>query len=261
MEKTTTQEMKFAQLLQEAITLPGILAKYYSAFHRYSLGNQAAAIFQCMFQGIEVGPIASFMAWKEKGRSVKKGAKAIELCMPVTRKFEKENKETGEMEEGMYQRFIWKRNWFVLSQTEGAEYTEDAKTPTWDAAKAMMELGISRVPFTHVDGNCQGYAHKREIAINPLAAFPIKTTIHELAHVVLGHTLENQMADTERTPRCIREVEAESVAYILTDLIDLPGKAESRGYIQNWLQDQDIPEKSAQKIFTAADKIFKAGNC
>ena len=42
-------------------------------------------------------------------------------------------------------------------------------------------------------------------------------------------------------------------------LLGLLGLAESRGYIQNWLQGQSIPEKSAQRIFGAADKILKAG--
>jgi len=32
-----------------------------------------------------------------------------------------------------------------------------------------------------------------------------------------------------------------------------------RGYIQNWLQGGTIPERSAQRIFAAADKILKAG--
>ena len=260
MEKTT-QEMKFSALLDEAIKSPGIIGKYYSAFHRYSIGNQFAAIIQCIIQGIEIGPLASFMAWKEKGRSVKKGSKAIELCMPVAKKVAKENKETGEAEELTFQRFLWKRNWFVLSQTEGAEYVEEAASPAWNADKALSELSITRTAFDMLDGNCQGFARERAIAINPLAAFPLKTTIHEIAHIVLGHTAEAQMADDERTPRNLREVEAEGVAYILTDMLSLPGKDESRGYIQNWLKDEAIPEKSAQKIFAIADKIYKAGHC
>jgi hypothetical protein len=258
MEKTT-QEMKFSAPLDEAIQTPGIIGKYYSAFHRYSIGNQFAAIVQCMIRGIEIGPLASFMTWKEKGRSVKKGSKAIELCMPITRKVTKENQETGEAEELTFQRFIWKKNWFVLSQTDGVEYAEETATPTWNADKALSELSITRTVFDLLDGNCQGFARKRSVAISPVAAFPIKTMIHEIAHIVLGHTAEVQMADDERTPRNLREVEAEGVAYILTDMLGLSGKEESRGYIQNWLKDEAIPEKSAQKIFATADKIYKAG--
>ena len=67
------------------------------------------------------------------------------------------------------------------------------------------------------------------------------------------------MADSERTPRDVREVEAEGVAYILCSLLDLPGLHESRGYIQSWLQGAEVSDKSAQRIFSAANKILEAG--
>jgi hypothetical protein len=67
------------------------------------------------------------------------------------------------------------------------------------------------------------------------------------------------MHDDDRTPKDIREVEAESVAYILCSVLDLPGLIESRGYIQSWLSGSEITDKSAQRIFGAADKILKAG--
>jgi hypothetical protein len=67
------------------------------------------------------------------------------------------------------------------------------------------------------------------------------------------------MSDDDRTPKDIREVEAESVAYILCSVLDLPGLTESRGYIQNCLDGSEISDKSAQRIFSAADKILKAG--
>lgn len=124
---------------------------------------------------------------------------------------------------------------------------------------ALDTLGITEGTFNYHSGNCQGYASGTSIAINPLAEYPHKTRFHELAHIVLGHTLEHTMVDSETTPTDIREVEAESVAYILCSLLDLPGVDESRGYIQHWLRGQAVSEKSAQKIFSTADKILKAG--
>jgi len=97
------------------------------------------------------------------------------------------------------------------------------------------------------------------IAVNPVAVLPHKTRFHEIAHVVLGHTKEGQLSDSESTPRDVREVEAEGVAYILCALLDLPGLHESRGYIQNWLQGAEITDKTAQRIFSAANKILEAG--
>ena len=67
------------------------------------------------------------------------------------------------------------------------------------------------------------------------------------------------MSDTEYTPKNLREAEAESVALICCESLGLPGAEFCRGYIQNWLSGDVIPEKSAQKIFHAADQILKAG--
>src|SRR5438445_9570557 len=74
----------FSDLLQKAVTEPGIISRAYSAFHGYSIGNQILALAQCAERGIIPGPISTFMGWKDKGRFVRKGERAIVLCMPVT---------------------------------------------------------------------------------------------------------------------------------------------------------------------------------
>lgn len=250
--------INFADLLNQAISQPGIISQAYSAFHNFSLGNQMAAVAQLTQRNIAIGPLATFSGWKEKGRSVAKGAKAIALCMPVTCKYKTE-KEDGETEEHTFAKFIWKYNWFVLTETTGQDFANEVKTASWDAEKAMATLEINQIAFESMNGNCQGYATGRSIAINQVAALPHKTRFHELAHVVLGHTAEMQMSDSDRTPRDIREVEAEATAYILCALLDLPGLAESRGYVQSWLAGQEITERSAQQIYKAANVIFKAG--
>ena len=176
--------------------------------------------------------------------------------MPVTiAKKDDAGEKTGEF----FSLFTVRNNWFVLSQTEGDDYQHEVVTPEWNKAKALEALGITESSFDLVNGNVQGYAQLDSIAVNPVAEFPHKTRFHELAHVVLGHTSEGVMADSERTPRDIREVEAEGVAYILCSLLDLPGLHESRGYIQNWLQGAEVSDKSAQRIFSAANKILEAG--
>jgi len=83
-QENPSQQVHFKQLLQEAVSKPGVLMRAYSLFWNYSLGNQILALIQANQRGIPLGPIASFNRWKELGRHVKKGEKAIELCMPVT---------------------------------------------------------------------------------------------------------------------------------------------------------------------------------
>lgn len=162
-----------------------------------------------------------------------------------------------------FTRFIYRPHWFVLAQTDGQD-VEPPPIPTWDQARALGSLGVVEEPFTATDGNCQGYARQRAIAVSPLAELPHKTRFHELAHVVLGHTSEAEagMSDSELTPRSLREVEAEAVALVCLEALGLPGAEHCRGYIQHWNERrgaEPIPERSAQRIFKAADQILKAG--
>ena len=133
-------------------------------------------------------------------------------------------------------------------------------SPEWDTNKALTALDIEMTPFDRTDGNTQGFARQRSISVSPLAALPHKTCFHELAHVLLGHTSEADFNDGEETPRSLQEVEAECVALICCETLELDGADYCRGYVQNWNKTgAAIPEHSAQKIFRAADLILKAG--
>ena len=248
----------FTALLQDAVHEPGILSQAYRQFHTYSLGNQLLAMVQCHARELEPGPMATYPRWKELGRYVRKGEKALTLCMPITIKRQAEATD-DHAEDGVYTRFVYKSCWFVISQTEG-EPLPDPETPDWDAARALDALDVQEIPFDHVDGNCLGLARDRLIAINPINPLPHKTRFHELAHVLLGHTAEGLQADDETTPRTLRECEAEAVALVCCAALELPGVDECRGYIQHWWgQGHEIPEPSARRILKVADQILKAG--
>src|SRR5690242_2989083 len=73
----------WAKILVDAVQNPGVISKAYSHFWNYSVGNQVLAWFQCMERNLEPGPIHTFQGWKDVGRYVKKGEKALTLCMPV----------------------------------------------------------------------------------------------------------------------------------------------------------------------------------
>jgi antirestriction protein ArdC len=253
-----TRSIQFSNLLAEALREPGIISSAYSLFHSYSIGNAIAAWSQCLARDIKPGPIATFPRWKELGRHVRKGEKAIVLCMPLTLKRERET-EDGETREDRFTRFVWRPNWFVLAQTDGTTEPEAVAAPGWEAEQALAALNIERVPFEMMDGNCQGYARKRSVAVSPLAENPVKTMLHELAHVVLGHTEVAECSDAGELTRADREVEAEGCAYICGSVIGLGGLEKSRGYLQTWLGEGTVSERSAARIFKAADAILKAG--
>lgn len=253
-------DLAFATLLTRAVSEPGLISRAYAAFHGYSLGNQLLALVQCLARGLEPGPIATFMGWKNKARFVRRGEKALVLCMPITCK-RAATAPTPDGEPDTVTRFVYRSHWFVLSQTDGADLAP-ASLADWDAGRALETLDVHEEPFTMLDGNCQGYAHDRRIAVSPIAELPHKTRFHELAHVVLGHTAEGALSDGDLTPRSLREVEAEAVALVCLEALNLPGAEYCRGYIQHWnarLGAEPIPERSAQRIFKAADTILRAG--
>ena len=57
-------------ILHIALTQPGVMNQAYRAFHNYSIGNQLLAALQLLDKGLPLAPIASFNAWREKGRFV-----------------------------------------------------------------------------------------------------------------------------------------------------------------------------------------------
>jgi len=254
--KTTKHEAPVAwqELLKQAVNVPGRAAECYRAFHNYSFGNQLLVAWQCMARGIELGPIATFKKWKSLGRFVQKGQRALILCVPVMKTIEEE----GEKKQILCG-FTYQKKWFTVSQTDGDD-VEFEDVPGFDPEKAMAELKIEKVPFTMVNGNCQGYATKgRKLAINPVAQHPLRTLLHEMAHITLGHTSDGDVTDGEKLEYNLCELEAEAVAYLLCDTFGLPGAEESRDYIQHWYKSNEVPEKQAHRIFNAASKILEAG--
>ena len=154
---------RWSELLHRAVTEPGVISQAFSRFHNYSLGNQLLALQQCQLRHIEPGPIATFPRWKELGRYVRKGEKAITLCMPITVKATKATEPPPEAdnvpakdEEYILTRFAYKAHWFVLAQTDGAEYKPEP-VPGWNEERALVALDIRRVTFGMPDGNLQGY--------------------------------------------------------------------------------------------------------
>ena len=67
----------FAELLRSAVTEPGIISSAYRQFHAYSIGNRLLAWSQCQARGLQPGPLATYPRWRELGRQVRKGEKAI----------------------------------------------------------------------------------------------------------------------------------------------------------------------------------------
>jgi antirestriction protein ArdC len=255
------QHATWGELLRDAVEKPGRMLEAYAAFHNYSIGNALLALEQCVRRNLQPGPLNTYRGWLERKRQVRKGETGITLCMPMSfkRTTHTDNAEEETAEPQTRYAFRFRAYWFVLAQTEGTEACV-APIPGFDLETALRTLKVTRTAFDEINGNVQGFARQREIAVNPLAALPHKTTFHEVAHIVLGHTATETLVDNELTPRHLREVEAESVALLCCETLGLEGAEFCRGYIQHWLKtEKEIPNHSAARIFAAATSILKAG--
>ena len=213
------QHATWGELLREAVERPGRILEAYTAFHNYSFGNALLALEQCIHRNLQPGPLNTYRGWLEKKRQVRKGEKGITLCMPmpVKRATQTDDAQDETAEPQTCYAFRFRAYWFVLAQTEGEE-TYVPPIPGFDIETALRALKITRASFDEMNGNIQGFANGREIAVNPLAGLPHKTT-HEIAHIVLGHTTTGRLVDSEQTAKHIREVEAESVALICCETL------------------------------------------
>lgn len=299
-QKRRRVQPDWAKLLDEALNKPGSVNQAYSLFHNFSLPNSFWLMCQLFERGMEPGPVASFRHWQRLGRQVRKGERAFFMYMPVTvvdggrgrggsapaksnagnatgssTGFASRPEDAagdGEAAEPTRRRvFIARGNWFVLAQTdpiEGAEQatSEVSTSPSalrFSLAQALQGLGLRLVPFSDTNGNCQGFArpNAKEIAVSPIAADATKTSIHEMAHCLL-HPDTEEFVDGEVPGRSLKEVEAESTAYIVCATLGHTAPLDTmRGYIQGWLarSDEAFTPQNARRVFTAANKILRAG--
>lgn len=246
MQKETVD---YTQYLDTIFKNKGKLKEGYSTFHNYSVNNQLLVVYQLISRDMQIRPIATFNKWKELGRSVKKGEKALKMLVPYFVKKEEENEET------FLRGFSVKNLWFTLEQTQGEDLEEKqvTKAPKIDINAIMKHFGITEIPFNHVDGNMQGYAipKDKKIAINPLATNKKMTLYHEVGHVVMGH------AETDLT-RPQKEFEAEFFCYMLLEYESEQELQEyCKGYIQSWVDKHEVKSSSIMKVLAKVDEVLK----
>lgn len=142
---------------------------------------------------------------------------------------------------------------FTLSQTDGPEIPP-IRVPKWDMAMAMGKLGLHEGEYEGLDGNRQGYSQGLAYAVSPIAANRLKTTTHEWAHIVLGHTMPSSHEEYVYH-RGVMEAKAEITAMLCMkefDQLDEDTASHSRAYAQHWLSGGEFPETSARRVLKAA---------
>ena len=244
---------KLEQGVQEVFTSEKYaeFLKTYSKFHKYSINNS----IMILMQKPDATNVASFQTWRSLGRPVKKGEKGIKVLVPIPYKYQKEVetneldgngdhiKETKEMKGTSFR----VGNVFDFSQTSGKELPKLTKD-LYDNSVAI-EIAIdavgrtSEVPIRFTDGltpEQKGYysVKKKEIVINDNLSNSqtFKTLIHEIAHSKI------HAKDLDKYNNHEREVQAESVAFVVCNAYNIDTSEYSFGYIAGWSSGKEMSE-------------------
>lgn len=232
-------------------------------FHNYSLNNQILIAVQKPDSTL----CAGYTTWQKQNRYVKKGEKGIRIICPAPYKKEylKDviDKTTGKPEllpdgkakQEIVQKVIpfFKVGYvYDISQTEGQPLPEvthrlkgDLDSDLKRLKEALLEVSPVPVAFQPVEGSANGFYSPTagEIVVDSTLSEKqsLKTLIHETAHALL----HNPEASSSQSTRETKEVEAESVAYVVCQYFGLDTSGYSFGYIAGWSSGKGTPELKA----------------
>ena len=237
-------------------------------------------------------PDASFVAaygkWKQLGRQVKKGEAGIPILAPVRYKtnqyIEYERPAKDEYGNPIYNEdgtekmetvaenvsgIAFKTAYvFDVSQTEGKPIPNPVEELKGDIDSAKMEAifnalrkvtGIN-IEFEDIRGSAKGYYNPetKRIAVKTGMSDTqtIKTVFHETAHCLL-HDPDKKIV-TAKAPRNEKEVQAESIAFIVAEHFGIDTSDYSFPYIATWTNGKTLEQlqKVLQEIQTAAKTII-----
>lgn len=248
-------------------------------FPRYSVNNSILI----MMQRPDASLCQSFTGWKEMGRYVKKGEKGISILAPAPYKIEREQTKLDDKGKPVFDadgepvtekvevtiRAFKVVKTFDVSQTDGKELPSIGPGELVGSIEgypkllqALQEISPVPVTFEQIDGEAKGFYHQEDkrIAIQDgmSEVQTIKTLLHEMAHQKLHD--KDAVAAADYVSRNGKEVEAESVAYVVCQHYGINTSDYSFSYVAGWSEGKETPElKSAlDKIRqTAADFIYQ----
>ena len=242
--------------------------KVMSRFPTYSVNNTILIAMQRP----EASLVCSFGHWKKFGRNVKKGAHGIKIYapMPYTKTVERELRDpnTKEImrdsaghpmtEEAEVKRVSFKVvSVFDYADTEGKELPSlGVNALTGEVAeydrfiKALDRTAKIPVTLAPIEGGANGYYDRAANAIVLREGMSqqqtIKTLIHEIAHSLLhSEAAEEAMEKSERPDKNTREVQAESIAFVVCSRYGIDTSDYSFPYVSSWSAGKNTPELKA----------------
>ena len=251
-----------------------------SKFHNYSFNNTLLIAMQRP----DATLVAGYQTWKKKfNRQVQRGEKGIKIIAPAPikekRRVEKVDEETQEIvigDDGQPETEIVERitprfrvtTVFDVSQTEGEPLPTLGTTELEgnvviyeDFMKGLEELSPVPFRFEDIGNGAKGYYSNSEkyIAIqrDMSNAQTMTTAVHETAHAIL-HDRDIMQENGVSKDRTTKEVEAESVAYVVCSHFGLDTSEYSFGYIASWSSGKEMSElrNSMDTIRTSSSQLI-----
>ena len=250
-----------------------------SKFHNYSFNNTLLIAMQRP----DATLVAGYQTWKKKfNRQVQRGEKGIKIIAPAPikekRRVEKVDEETQEIvigDDGQPETEIVERmtprfrvtTVFDVSQTEGEPLPTLGTTELEgnvviyeDFMKGLEELSPVPFRFEDIGNGAKGYYSEKYIAIqrDMSNAQTMKTAVHETAHTIL-HDRDIMQENGVSKDRTTKEVEAESVAYVVCSHFGLDTSEYSFSYIAGWSSNKEMSElrNSMDTIRVTSSKLIE----
>jgi len=206
--------------------------------------------------------------WNEHGRHVRKGENSIRIWAPRFRRATTSDHTDGAGGEETMDEAHRELCGFIpvpvfdVAQTEGEPVSAppqpellrgDAPARLWDQISEQIRTRGYQIER----GDCGGANGYTKFAdqivrvrddVEPAQA--VKTLVHELAHIRCGHDSRKDVS------RALGEVEAESVACIVTAVAGLDALPYSVPYVAGWACDRETVCASAKRVLAEADAIL-----
>ena len=236
-----------------------------SKFHRYSSKN----ICLLLSQNQNISMVASYKDWKEKfERQVAKGSKSLKIYVPKIQKLKDDEGKVKLDPNGkeMTRTYFQLGSVFDVSQTTGKEipkpvYQLEGEVKNYsNIYAALTKTTKVEIGFTDISSSVNGFYQPDADIIRIQKGMKqeqtIKTVIHEIAHSNL-HNLEARKKHEYTKEE--KELQAESVAYVVSNHLGIDTSSYSFGYLANWSSDKntlDHLEISMSIIRDEAAKII-----
>lgn len=204
-----------------------------SQLYHYSVNN----LILIAMQKPDASMVAGFQKWKSFGRHVKAGEKGIHILAPYTYSVTEKDETTGDEEEVKRIGFST-TTVFDVSQTEGKPIPQICRElqGTVEEFKTILEAitEVAPVPVTYeniTNGSLGYFSRIGKIVVKTGMSEKqtVKTLCHEVAHSILHADGDGALKSRE-----VKEVEAESVAYVVCDHFGIQCGEYSFEYLGSW---------------------------